>query len=125
MRKILIIDDSFITRRHVRKLLEAADCVVDEAVNGQEGLDTVAEIAYDCIVLDLLMPIMDGQTFLANFRLKDKTTPVIVVTSDIQNSTRAECKGLGASAFIHKPSIRDELLPTMDDLIKEPAEHSV
>ena len=109
--KILAVDDSSLSRRRfVAKPLRDAGYEVCEAVNGEEGLSAVEEHNPDIIVSDLLMPVMDGFEFIAALRDRGVTTPVIVASADIQETTREKLEELGTFAFINKPFKADELL---------------
>ena len=106
MAKILIIDDSLFQRRNIRKSLKAEGYDLQEATTGREGLEMIPTFAPDCIVLDILMPEVDGLSFLRTLQAQGNTTPVIVLTADIQNTTRQECLKLGAKEVLHKPLTR-------------------
>ena len=82
-RRVLLIDDDAETREMVRRVLERADWAVDEADNGRVGLDRLAEEPPDIILLDLMMPEMDGFEFLARIGEDDRwrTLPVVVLTA--------------------------------------------
>ncbi|GAK51502.1 response regulator receiver protein [Candidatus Moduliflexus flocculans] len=103
MRKILIIDDSLYQRRSIRKILSQKPYEIQEATNGREGLEMLKSYQPDCVILDILMPDMDGLAFLATTQKQGETTPIIVLTADIQETTRRECQRLGASAIEYKP----------------------
>ena len=109
-RRILVIDDSAFTRQMVAKILTAQDDEVLEAMNGQDGIEKAEQYRPDCIVLDLLMPEMDGFGVLRALKEKDLTIPTIVLSADIQETTQAECLKLGAVAFLEKPLKEGELL---------------
>lgn len=103
MKTALVIDDSSLGRRLAADAMTGLGFKVVQAANGQEGLAAAAEHRPDIIVTDLLMPVMDGQEFLRRFRDSDKRTPVIVLSADIQTSSRESCESLGISGFINKP----------------------
>jgi CheY-like chemotaxis protein len=92
-KSVLVIEDDPLARATMKKFLESAKWRVEEAENGAIGLDKVAESDFDVILLDLMMPVMDGFEFLLQLRgRKDETaaTPVIVVTAkDLDSKDRA------------------------------------
>lgn len=108
MAKILIIDDSAFQRRTLRKILAVDDHEIQEAVDGRQGLEVFATFAPDCIVLDILMPDLNGLGFLQELRKQGATTPVVVLTADIQDTTSQECLKLGAKKVVHKPLLPSE-----------------
>ncbi len=116
MAKILIVDDSLFMRMQLKEILQNAGHQVVEAGGGEEGLKLAAGQSPDAIILDLLMPGLDGVAVLRKLREQGIQTPVIVHTADIQDSTRQQCLELGARAFLNKPPRPDELLAALAEL---------
>lgn len=110
MAKILIIDDSRLSRRMTSDVLAETEHVVVEAGDGEQGLAAYEEHRPDCIVLDLLMPRMDGQAFLRRLRNSGANVPVIVVTADIQKASQSFCEEFGVAGFLNKPVEGDKLV---------------
>ena len=100
---ILVVDDSAFSRGRVLAAIKSLGHRIIEAVDGQEGLKVVDEHDPDLIISDLLMPNLDGMGLLAGMRDRQRQTPVIIVSADIQASSRALCEELGAAAFLNKP----------------------
>lgn len=117
MAKILVIDDSMLSRRMVSDIVVDEGHEVETANDGQQGLEKVQAWKPDCVVSDLLMPVMNGQEFLAHLRRSGDTTPVIIVTADIQTSSCQRCTELGVSAFLNKPIKKDELTQALQDAL--------
>ena len=117
MTKILIIDDSPYMRSKVREALKFGDCTLLEADNGLKGLQIILEQSPDCVILDLIMPDIDGLKVLKTLCDEHSKIPVIVVTSDIQEVVRKECLKLGAKAFVNKPFNKDELSIIVKDIL--------
>ena len=109
MGKILIVEDSWVTRRIIVGILKADGHELLEAGGGKEGLEMAEKHMPDCILLDLLMPEMDGFDVLEALGEKDLKIPVIVLTANIQKTAREKCLQLGAFAFTNKPTEEDEL----------------
>jgi CheY-like chemotaxis protein len=110
MPTILITDDSGYQRNVLRKALVKENYDILEAANGKECLAIAAgNQPLACIVLDLLMPEMDGQEVLQALHDKGINVPVVVNTVDIQENTRQRCMELGAVAFLNKPIKADKL----------------
>lgn len=115
MTLVLIIEDAWFTRRAISKILQGAGYQTLEAENGRQGLEIVASRSdIDCILLDLLMPEVDGWSVLKALRERKSQMPVIVLTADIQESTRQECLELGAFTVLNKPPKPDELRHTLE-----------
>ena len=109
MGKILIVEDSWVTRRILVRILKGDGHELLEAGGGKEGLEMAEKHMPDCILLDLLMPEMDGFDVLEALGEKDLKIPVIVLTANIQKTAREKCLQLGAFAFTNKPTEEDEL----------------
>lgn len=109
MALILIADDSLTTREAISKLLKSQGHETMEAVDGSEALKMVGTHGPDCIVLDLIMPVLGGVEVLKALRDQVSKIPVVVLTADIQDVVQEECKELGAVAYVNKPMIQSEL----------------
>lgn len=114
---ILIIEDAWFTRRFLSKTLQAAGHTIVEASCGEEGLEKALTHAPDCILLDLLMPDMDGREVLQRLGAQGHAIPAIVLTADIQSSSRQQCLNLGAIAVLGKPPTPEELAAAIDRAI--------
>jgi two-component system, chemotaxis family, chemotaxis protein CheY len=101
--KILVVDDSGLARRLTRKILEDLGHEVDEASDGAQALEKCVINRHDLILLDMVMHGMYGLEVLLKIKELNPTLPVIVITADIQRSTRDQVKEAGASAMINKP----------------------
>lgn len=109
MALILIVDDSSTTRKAILQIVKADGHEALTATNGREALEIIAATPPDCILLDLIMPEIDGLEVLKALRERRSKIPVIVLTADIQEIVRQECLELGATEFINKPLIKKEL----------------
>ncbi|MGE5658197.1 MAG: response regulator [Actinomycetota bacterium] len=102
MAVILIIEDAALTRRMLCKVFQGEGYTTLEAGSGSEGLEMIHRFQPDCIFLDLLMPGMNGQEVLKALQERGIKIPTIVLTADIQQSTREECLSLGALEVLNK-----------------------
>ena len=119
MANILVIDDSKFSRDRLIKPLVQNEHQIVEAANGEEGLLAVESHNLDLVVTDLLMPVVDGQEFLRRLRAGGSTLPVIVVSADVQSTSRTHCEELGISGFLNKPFSTDELLECVERVLLE------
>jgi len=112
---ILIVDDSNTMRQMVAFTLQQAGFTVLEGSNGQEALAKLAGQRVDLIVTDLNMPVMDGITLIKNVRRGPTTRgiPVLMLTTESQDSKKREGKEAGATGWIVKPFHPDKLLNTI------------
>ena len=109
MAKVLIVDDSMFTRTMIIKTIEKMGHETIEAADGQEGLEKIINEKPDIVITDLLMPKMEGTGLLSAVKEKKLNVPVIVVSSNIQDTVRQECLELGASGFLSKPPNAENL----------------
>ncbi|MGL5063092.1 MAG: response regulator [Microcoleus sp.] len=110
MTSILVVEDSWLTRRVICKILRAEGYEAWEASSGPEALEMIRNQKPSCMLLDLLMPDMEGREVLQAMRDEGLKIPTIVITADIQATTREECMALGAIAVIHKMPNSEELI---------------
>ena len=108
--RILIVDDSLPLRVQMNIGLSNAGYEVIEAVNGEDALEKIDVHQPDCLVLDLLMPIMDGLEVLARMKKDGIHIPVIVLTADVQDTTKNRCIAYGVAGFINKPLEKIDIL---------------
>jgi two-component system, OmpR family, response regulator len=115
--RILIVEDEPDLLRGLAKALREEGYAVDTAPDGEEGLFKATETAYDAIVLDVMMPKLDGFEMLEQLRAK-KRTPVLMLTA--RNRTPDRVRGLdtGADDYLAKPFDLDELLARLRALIR-------
>lgn len=112
--KILVIDDSGLARRLLRKILEELGHEVEDVSDGAQGLERYVLNHHDAVVLDLLMHGMYGMEVLQKFKQLNPDLPVIVVTADIQRTTRDQVKEAGAVAMVNKPVTKEQMAEVLD-----------
>ena len=110
--RILVVDDDAITRGIIIKLLNSANYDIHEAANGQLCLDTVEEVMPHLILMDIIMPVMDGIETCRQLKSNPATQhiPVIFVTASTDDDTLAEAFRMGGGDYVRKPVNRLELL---------------
>lgn len=126
MALILTIDDSMYMRKKMISILKEDGHEILEAEDGVKGLQMADSHKPDCILLDLIMPEMDGLKVLKSLHESGSKVPVIVITADIQESMQKKCMELGAYAFINKPPKKDELRNAVNNilsLIEKPSDY--
>ncbi|WP_243386469.1 response regulator transcription factor [Bacillus kexueae] len=100
--KILVVDDEERIRRLLRMYLERENYIIDEAENGDEALEFALSQDYDLIVLDIMMPGIDGVEVCRLLREK-KATPIIMLTAKGEEANRVQGLEAGADDYIVKP----------------------
>lgn len=115
MAKILVIDDSSLSRRLMRRILEDAGHEVIEANEGYSALEIYTLEKPGLVMLDLTMPGINGFEVLKQIKSINPDTRVIVASADVQSLTRAQVFEVGADGFVNKPFITEEVV----DLVKK------
>ncbi len=116
----LAVDDSSTMRKIVALALKGAGHEVYEAENGQDALEKLKSASFDCIILDINMPVMSGIDFLkARASVPNAAkAPIIVLTTQDEAALRDESLKLGASSFLAKPFQKEELLAAVKSVLK-------
>ena len=115
--KILLVDDSGLARRNMRAMLEPAGYQIVEAEDGMIALERYFLEKPDLVLLDLVMRGMTGLDVLAKLHELDRDARVVVVSADIQDSSREMAESGGASGFVTKPVERAEILKVIADVL--------
>ena len=108
--RLLLIEDEKALSDAIRKLLEQARYTVDTAYDGEEGLLLALGGSYDAIILDVMLPKMDGFTVLRRLRGKQNATPVLMLTARGGLQDRVQGLEGGAGYYLPKPFEKTELL---------------
>jgi len=120
MSRILITDDSSSQRIILSGILEKLGHQVETAGNGQEALEKITANPPDCLLLDNLMPVMDGLQTLEALKARNITVPIIMLTADIQDWLRIRCLELGAAIFLNKPIKHAQLEEALQHIFSVP-----
>lgn len=115
--RILVVEDEPDLRSGLVRALRDEGYAVDAADNGEDGLFNAESVDYDAIVLDVMMPKLDGWQVLARLR-KQKKTPVLMLTARDQSRDRVKGLDTGADDYVVKPFDLPELLARLRALIR-------
>jgi two-component system copper resistance phosphate regulon response regulator CusR len=119
--KILIIDDEPAIVQFLKEGLEANMYAVESAADGERGAFLGRTGNYDLIILDYLLPKMNGAEVLAEIRREKKHVPVLMLTVKSELADKSEVFAAGADDYLTKPFLFDELLLRVRALLKRPA----
>ena len=119
--KVLIVDDVAVNRLMVNKMLGTFGMEVMEANNGLEALEALRTFKADVILLDLMMPVMDGFEMLRILRANPLTThiPVIVLSALNTNDDIVAAYNAGANHFVTKPILFEKLVSSVNALLSQ------
>jgi two-component system chemotaxis response regulator CheY len=109
-KKVLLVDDSGLARRSTRRILEGAGYEVVEAEDGMAAIEQYFVEKPDVVMLDLVMKGMYGLEVLSKLREMDPNARVVVLSADVQTSSRELVQAAGASGFLTKPADPGQML---------------
>lgn len=116
---VLIVDDELMTRNLLRMMLQREDFQIFEASDGMEALTAVDTYRPDIILLDVMMPIMDGISVCKRLRQDENTAdmPIIMLSAKTHSNAIQEGLQAGANLYLAKPVPRDVLLQSIQNLL--------
>ena len=118
-KKVLIAEDSSVIQNLARKILQFQNYEITAVKNGQQVLDNLNKTAFDVIIMDINMPVMDGMKASEEIRNRtdDKAkTPIIVISGNAKNYSEEDFKRVGVNAYLPKPLNFDELVEKVNEL---------
>ena len=122
--RVLLIEDDSATAKSLELMLKSESFVVDTTDLGEDGLEIGKLYEYDIIVLDLILPDMDGFEVLRRLRASQIKTPVLVLSGLNEIENKVKGLGFGADDYLTKPFSRAELLARMHAIVRRSRGHS-
>ena len=119
--RILVAEDQKDMNRLISRRLAEEQYSVDSCYNGQEVLDYLECAEYDAIVLDIMMPVMDGLQVLKKLRAREDHIPVLLLTARDSVEDRVSGLDAGADDYLVKPFAFEELLARIRVMLRKPA----
>lgn len=116
--KILLVDDERQFVDALSVILKQNNYAVDYAFNGEDGLDLALSGIYDLIILDVMMPKMDGFSVLKQIRKSGISAPVLILSAKSELNDKVDGLNLGADDYITKPFNTDEFLARIRALLR-------
>jgi two-component system sensor histidine kinase/response regulator len=112
--KILLVEDNPVNREVAVGMLESLGCITDAAENGRLAIETMASSAYDAVLMDCQMPVMDGLTATGEIRRREQglggaRVPIIALTANAMDGDRERCLAAGMDDFLSKPFTQQQL----------------
>jgi two-component system cell cycle response regulator CtrA len=116
--RVLLVEDDLTVSRGVSILLKASGMVVDHADTGEEALELIRHYDYDVMVLDLLLPDMEGGEVVRRMRAGRIDTPVLILSGLTRPGIKVKGLSAGADDFISKPFDKEELVARMQAIVR-------
>jgi two-component system copper resistance phosphate regulon response regulator CusR len=118
--KILVIEDEVKTAKFLKRGLSEAGYVIDVAADGLEGLHLAQEVDFDLVILDVMLPMLDGWQVVARLRKTEQKALVLMLTARDAVHERVRGFELGADDYLVKPFAFSELLARVRSLLRRP-----
>jgi CheY-like chemotaxis protein len=104
--RVLVAEDNMVNQRIASRLLEKLGCKVDVVANGKEAVEMIAGIDYDMVLMDVMMPEMDGFKATGEVRREDRPhhrVPIVAMTANAMQGDRERCLEAGMNDYVSKP----------------------
>ena len=108
--RILVVEDDKDLSSIITKVLKLEKYEVDQAFDGEEGLDFIHQVEYDLIIMDVMMPKLDGLSVVKQIREENNSTPVLILTARSMVDDKVMGLDSGADDYLTKPFVVKELL---------------
>lgn len=114
--KLLLVEDNKLNQRLIESSLKRYGYEIDVADNGAEGVEKCKKNKYDVVLMDIMMPVMDGFEATTAIRKlsSGKTLPIIALTANVLNADREKCLSYGMNEYISKPFSIEKLKKAFD-----------
>ena len=116
--RVLLVEDDATSARAVGLMLRAQGAIVDMTDTGEEALELVRHYDYDIVVLDLLLPDMEGYEVVRRMRAARLETPVLILSGLTRPQAKVKGFGMGADDYITKPFDKEELIARIQAVIR-------
>jgi two-component system, cell cycle response regulator CtrA len=116
--RILLVEDDLTAARGVSLMLKSSGAVVDHTDTGEEALELTRHYEYDIVLLDIMLPDIEGYEVVRRMRLARNDTPVLILSGLARQQAKVKGLGMGADDYITKPFDRAELLARMQAIVR-------
>lgn len=122
--RVLLVEDDYAVSQSIEMMLKKEGMVVDATDLGEDGLDIAKLYDYDIIILDLMLPDMNGYEVLKNLRNSKVNTPVLILSGLSEPDKKVKGLGYGADDYLTKPFDKAELLARIQAVVRRSKGHS-
>lgn len=122
--RVLLVEDDAAMKDSIELMLKSAGMVVDSTDLGEDGLEIGKLYDYDIIILDIMLPDMDGFEVLRRLRDARVQTPVLILSGLSESENKVKGLGSGADDYLTKPFNREELVARIQAIVRRSAGHS-
>lgn len=116
--KVLLIEDNILLSDNILYILKREKYAVDISYNGESGYNKALSNDYDIIILDLMLPGMDGFSILESLRANNIKTPILVLSARAQTEDKVKALDSGSDDYLTKPFAKEELLARIRNIIR-------
>ena len=116
--RVLLVEDDITTARGIVLMLKSSNAVVDQADTGEEALELARHYDYDIVVLDLMLPDMEGYEVVRRLRAGRIDVPVLILSGLTRPQAKVKGLGMGADDYITKPFDKAELIARMQPIVR-------
>jgi two-component system, cell cycle response regulator CtrA len=116
--RVLLVEDDITAARGVALMLKSSGAVVNHVNTGEEALELARHYDYDIVILDLMLPDIEGFEVVHRLRIGRNDTPVLILSGLTRPAAKVKGLGLGADDFITKPFDRAELLARIQAIVR-------
>ncbi len=122
--RVLLVEDDTTTAQSIELMLKSAGMVTDTTELGEDGLEISRLYDYDIIILDLMLPDIDGYEFLRRLRSARTETPVLILSGLGESEQKVKGLGTGADDYLTKPFNKDELIARIQAIVRRSKGHA-
>ena len=122
--RVLLVEDDKNTSKSIEMMLKSEGMIVDSTDMGEDGLEIGKLYEYDIIILDLMLPDMDGYEVLKKLRASKVATPVLILSGLTQTEKKIKGFGFGADDYLTKPFDKQELLSRIHAIVRRSKGHA-